>query len=368
MPSVTQHPIAGIMRGVLRAQWLHRLNEAVAAGGRRSAPHPTFPARQVSAQLAGVILEARNVRTFVLRPERRWPGFRPGQHVVVEVEIDGVRHHRAYSLSGVPGDRRIMLTVKRQPDGKVSNWLHRCLRIGDRLKLNGPAGKFALPAMHTGKLLMLSAGSGITPLMSMLRDLHAQRGRGDSGEEIAFVHSCREPAEAIFGAELRNMAAAWPSLHLTMHYTRDRGRLDVAALRQLVANFAEYRTLACGPPGFMHMVMDHWRACGLQDRLQVESFGRLEPRGAPAVAGANAVRCIRSEKMFAAAGGPLLAEAERAGLSPRYGCRIGICRSCQCRKLSGTVQNLLSGALSSAPDETIQLCISVARSGLSLDL
>jgi ferredoxin-NADP reductase len=281
----------------------------------------------------------------------------------VEVEIDGVRHRRTYSLSAAtaPG-RTTAITVKRHAGGLVSNWLHDRLAPGDVLSLGAPAGSFVLPRPLPERLLMLSAGSGVTPLMSMLRDLHQR----DYAGSVAFVHVCRDRANAIFGDELAALAERWPVLTLRTCYSAAAGRLDVAALARLVPDYATRHTLLCGPEAFMATFREHWRARGL-DRLQYERFGVAAPAAAPGKA--VEVRCLRSERVFEAPGAAaLLVEAERAGLRPPYGCRIGICHTCQCTKQSGTVENLLTGDVSSEPGERIQLCISRARSNLVLEL
>jgi ferredoxin-NADP reductase len=349
-----------------RSPWLRPLNDLHAIDDLLAQVNRTWSLGRIRARVRRVAQETPDTRTFVLRPNRNWPGFRAGQHVPVEVEIGAVRHQRIYSLSSSPADGRLVaITVKRQPGGKVSNWLHDHLQVGDVLTLGAAAGEFVLPRHAPERLLMLSAGSGITPLMSMLRELRANGYAGD----VVFVHACRSPEHAIFGAELRRLVATWPHLRLYLHYSRDGGRLDVGTLSALVPDHAERRTFLCGPQGLMAAFQDHWRARGMEDRLQLEHFGIAAPRLTADGEAAMTVRWARSQRSFTASGAaPLLVEAERAGLTPRYGCRIGICRTCQCVKLSGTVENLRTGKVSSEPGESVQLCISRARSDLVLDV
>ncbi len=361
--TLSLEPATALWRGA----WLKPLNDIDAIDDLLARVHSTWSLGRIKARVVRVIEEAPDTRTFVLRPNRNWPGFRAGQHVLVDVEIGGVRHQRSYSLSAAPtAGRRLAITVKRQPGGKVSNWLHDQVDAGDVLVVGAPSGDFVLPEPVPGRLLMLSAGSGITPLMSMLRDLHA---RGHAGD-VAFVHVCRRRDEAIFGRELERLAATWPSLRLQLHVSGDVGRLDVDSLARRVPDYAERHTLLCGPQGFMATFQRHWRARGLEDHLQVEHFGVPLPSLADISGDAGfAARCARSERVFTTRGGaPLLVEAERAGLQPRYGCRIGICHTCQCVKRSGTVENLLTGKVSAEPGEQIQLCITRARSDLVLDI
>jgi ferredoxin-NADP reductase len=347
-----------------RSPWLRPLNDISAIDDLLARVHPTWALGRIKARVVQIVRETPDTRTFVLHPNRSWPGSKSGQHVALEVEIDGVRHQRSYSLSGAPGSARVAsITVKRQPAGKVSNWLHDHLHAGDVVTLGRPAGAFVLPAPLPERLLMLSAGSGITPLMSMLRDLHQ---RGFAGD-VAFVHVCRTRADAIFGDELATLAETWPRLTLHTRVSGETGRLDAGTLARLVPDHAARHTLLCAPQEFMAMVREHWHARGLAHRLQCEQF--TVPARPVSPGEAVEVRCVRSERVFDVAGsGALLAEAERAGLHPRYGCRMGICHTCQCVKQSGTVENLLTGQISSEPNQRIQLCISRARSDLVLEL
>jgi ferredoxin-NADP reductase len=344
--------------------WLRPFNDVAAIDDLLAQVHPTWALGRIKARVRRVIVETPDTRTFVLAPNRNWPGFRAGQHVGVEVEIAGVRHQRRYSLSSAPGARVVAITVKRQAHGKVSSWLHDHLHVGGILTLQPPAGSFTLPDPLPERLLMLSAGSGITPLMAMLRTA------GDRSPcNLAFVHIARRPADAIFATELAELAATRPGLTLRHYYSEQTGRFTPAALARLVPDHGERLTLMCGPASFRATVRAHHEARGLAALLHEESFGMPSRAVTCDDAAAREVRCVRSERLFTADGEtPLLLAAERGGLRPRYGCRMGICHTCSCVKRSGTVENLLTGEISSEPGERIQLCISRARTDLTLDL
>lgn len=344
------------------ATWLHPLNDVAAIDDVLAMLHPTWALGRIKARVAAIRDEAADVKTFVLRANRRWPGHRAGQHVGVDVEIDGVRHQRRYSVASAPdGGRTFAITVKRQPGGIASSSLHERLRVGDVLAIDPPAGDFVLPNPLPTRLLMLSAGSGITPLIAMVRAL----ARRPTRVEVAFVHVSR--GSALFGAELRALAAetSWLALHL--HDTTRDGRFDPRSIATLVPDWTTRPALLCGPTSFMDACRTEWR--GHESLVHTESFG-----GHPSVRQNDAttsatVTCTRSERSFTAdAALPLLVAAEHAGLSPRFGCRMGICRSCLCRKLAGTVENALTGAVSSTPGERIRLCVSRARGDVTLDL
>jgi ferredoxin-NADP reductase len=356
-------PVVDAARRLAQSAWLRPLNDPDALNDMLAQVNPTWSLNKVKAVVVEIRQETPDTKTFVLRPNQNWIGFAAGQHVAVEVEIKGVRHHRTYSLSSAPQEQGLIcLTVKRQPNGKASNALHDDLKVGQILVLSAPNGDFVLPRELPGKVLLLSAGSGITPVMSMLRDLHW---RGYAGD-VVFIHACRKPEDAIFAAELHQLTGLMPRLRLHLHFTAEVGRLSAESLIWLVPDYAERASFLCGPQAFMEMVRARWEAEGLS--LASESFSGPQLRSRTPGAAVR-IRATRSEQSFTAPGErALLVEAESAGLSPKFGCRMGICRTCQCRKQSGTVENLLTGEVSSEPNQLIQLCVSAARSDLELDL
>ena len=347
--------------------WLHPLNDVAAIDDLLAQLHPTWSLGRIKARVRAVISETADTKTFVLRPNRNWPGFRAGQHVGVEVEIDGVRHQRRYSLSSAPRrGRGIAITVKRQPGGTVSNWLHDHIHVGDTLALEPPAGGFVLPDPLPQHLLMLSAGSGITPVMAMLRALAqtATRGRRRLRARRApsRARDLRDRARATSRRPIRGSPCTTTSRKPTAVSIRRRSR-------GLVPDYAERPTLLCGPAAFMTAFQAHYDAQGLGAHLHLESFGvpaararrrRRRGRGDPLRALGALVHRRRRDAAAVA--------AERAGLQPRYGCRMGICHTCSCVKRDGTVENLLTGEVSSEPGERIQLCICRARTDLTLEL
>lgn len=352
-------------RRVLRSPWLHPLNDTGAIDDLLALADPRWSLSEIRAEVVGRETETADTVSFRLRPNRLWTGFRAGQHAMLTVEIDGVRHQRVYSLSSDPAQRRLLrLTVKRQANGRVSGWLHERLQIGDVLRLAPAEGDFAAPA--TGPVLLLSAGSGITPMRAVLHELWA-RAAAAAALDVVHVHVCRDAPDQIFAGELAALARDWPAFRFLPWHSAERGRPTVADLLSRVPDYAQREALLCGPAGFMADVESHWAERGLAARLRLERFG-LAPRAAEDGAAAE-VRCVRSERVFAAAAGEaLLPAAERAGLTPAYGCRIGICRTCLCKKRSGSVENLVTGERSDEPGEWIRLCVSTPRSALELDL
>jgi ferredoxin-NADP reductase len=299
-------------------------------------------------RVVSVHSETADTKTFEIITPRSWPGHRAGQYVPVEVEIDGVRVRRNYSISSgasESGRRRIAITVKRVPGGRVSTWMHAHLREGDVVRLGSPAGDFVVGA-PPARLLLVGAGSGITPIAAIVRDLVA---RGEV-RDVLVIEAARTDAEAIFATELAQLADATVGLRVLSR----RGQLTPDLLEPFVANREVY---VCGPTPVMDLVTR------LAPRARVERFAA--PR--PASSHNARVHLAIAKRSVDIIDGTLLEALERAGERPAYGCRMGICNTCRCQKTSGTVEDVLTGALSSEPQE-IRLCTSIARSDLELAL
>ena len=307
--------------------------------------------------------------TLTLCPNRAWEGFRAGQFVQVAVEIDGARHQRCYSPASSEGRRsEFEITVKCHPEGLVSNFLVDRAEPGMVLGLSPAEGDFRLPRPRPDSILLVGGGSGITPLMAILRTLFAE------GYErpVALLHYAPNPARAIYREQLERLAAEHPNFRLLRSYTRAPGAGELDGhfsprhLPQAEPCFAEAETFACGPPALLDAVRGTW-ANGLERRLHVESFvpPTLVAAGAP---GEGTIRFAGSGLEVDNSGASLLEQAEGAGIAASFGCRMGICHSCTRRKLSGTHRNLITGESSSEPDEEIQLCVSAALGDLTLDL
>lgn len=351
----------------LQSSWLHPLNDTDALNDLLALANPRWSLTEIRAEVVGREQQTVDAVSFWLRPNRLWKGFHAGQHVTISVEIDGIRHTRVYSLSCDPAMPGLLtLTVKRQADGVVSNWLHDHLQVGGIVTLGEADGDFVLP-QSSSPLLLLSAGSGITPMLALLHELRARRKAGHTEQDIVFVHVCRHAGDQIFARELRELAADWPALRIETWHSASNGRPTPDALLAAVPDYAGRDTFLCGPAAFMADIEAHWASHGIAERLRLERFG-APPRKLE-TGDASEVRCARSERIFVTeAGEALLPAAERAGLKPAYGCRIGVCRTCLCHKRTGTVENLVTGERSGNGDEWIRLCVSTPRSDLELEI
>jgi ferredoxin-NADP reductase len=317
------------------------------------------------ARVESIVLETPRARTLWLRPGWGWQLHRPGQFVPVGVEIDGRILTRTYSISSTPTRMRgrVAITVAEIDGGRVSSALVRRTAPGDYLRIGLPQGVFTMPDVPPERVLFVTAGSGITPVMSMLRTF-AARGRIPSVVHLHFAPTARD---VIFGAEIARTAAKFPAYHPVVVTTREgarRGRLTNALLDAIAPDWAERDAWACGPSG----LLDAASALVRPGLLRVERFRtRLASPASDATGGS--VRFGRSKKdIEVGPNTPLLEAAERAGVDAPHGCRLGICHSCDATLVSGCVRDLRSGARIDEPGARIQPCVSAAAGHVELDL
>jgi stearoyl-CoA 9-desaturase NADPH oxidoreductase len=304
--------------------------------------------------------ETRDAATVVIRPGRDWLPHTPGQYVRIGIDVDGVRQWRAYSITSVldRADGCFTITVKAIPGGKVSNHLVHRARPGTIVQLDQATGDFVLPQQRPAKSLFVTAGSGVTPVMGMLRN-HLP-------EDVVVVHSAPTADDVIFGAELRELARTG-RIRLVERHTETDGLLDAAALAELVPDLAERSTWACGPVGLLEALEEHWSAAGIADRLYTERF-----RPTVLVTGeGGTVSFAKSGTTLKADGAtPILDAAEDAGVLMPSGCRMGICFGCVLPLREGAVRDLRNGEISTAaPGDgvLIQTCVSAAAGACDID-
>ena len=332
--------------------------------------NPVWTVRECRAQITAVAHGAEDSVTLTLRANRAWQGFRAGQFVQIGVEIDGSRRTRCYSPASAAGTGRdFELTVKRHPAGLVSNFLNDRARPGMHVSLSQADGDFQLPDELPDRLLLVSGGSGITPVMAMLRTLCAEGHRG----RITFLHYSPDPSRMPYQPELEELAWEHSNVRLVRSFTRARGageesgRFTQAQLTRVAPDVAEAETFACGPPALQNALAKAWKSHGLEGRLHIESF--IPPTlAAPSGVAGGSVHFAASGRRVENTGASLLEQAEDAGLEPQFGCRMGICHTCSCHKAAGTVKNLLTGELSSSDEEQIQLCISSPVGDVVVDI
>lgn len=329
--------------------------------------NPMWAAGEVRARIVDITREVDlpghpPVATITLQPTSTWRGHRAGQHVQLGVEVDGARRTtRVFTVSSPDskaGDR-FTITMRANPDGVVSRYLVERAEVGTMVHLSQAQGEFVLPDHVPDHIVFISGGSGITPVMSMLRSLQRRTHRG----RVTFLHYAQSPDHQIFAAELEEVRRSGYGIdvHL-LHPELGDPALSPAYLERLVPGYRDVPTWACGPAPLINAVQASYDG---SDALRVEYF---KP---PTVSNGNAegdISFTRSGATAANSGATLLEQAEAAGLTPAFGCRMGICFSCTANKLEGTVRNVLTGETSSLPDEDIRICVSSPVGDCSVDL
>lgn len=329
--------------------------------------NPLWSRREPRGRVDAVMAETPDCVTLWLRPGPGWRDHVPGQYVRVGVDVDGVRHWRTYSLTSVPGrrDGRIAITVKRIPGGVVSGHIVRNASQGMVVRLAPPTGDFVLPGEIDGPLLFVTAGSGVTPVMGMLRALAPRPG---GLPDIAHLHLAPSRDDTIFGRDLRALARRHDRFVLHEHHDDQNGLWDVADLDRRVPDWRERRTWACGPAGLLDVLTERFERAGVPERLNLERFRPVI--AADGVGGdGGQVRFLSSGKETDADGTtPLLVAGEQAGALMPHGCRMGICNSCIGRLCSGSVRDLRTGDLQHADGQMIRTCVSAAAGPVEIDL
>jgi ferredoxin-NADP reductase len=323
--------------------------------------NPLSSARQLRGVVTAVVPETPDSATIHFRPGRGWRAHEAGQYARIGVEIDGVRHWRSYSLSAPSGaDPAITVTV----GGKVSEALVRRTRPGHVLFLAPPQGDFLLPE-HPRPLLMLTAGSGLTPVMSMVRTLVGRRADAD----VVLVHSSRTLDDALFRGELAALGDH-PGLRVVHRVTSSDGRIDLSTTRDLDGLVPDWRARAayvCGPAEMLDAATELWSSADVPGQLTVERFAPVLLEGAGGQGGL--VTFETSDKEVDADGStPLLEVGEDAGVVMPSGCRMGICQTCLTPLLSGQVRDLRTGEVHGDDGQLIQTCISAAAGPVHLEI
>jgi ferredoxin-NADP reductase len=329
--------------------------------------NPLWSTRELRGRIERVERETPDSVTVLIKPGWDWPGHRPGQYVRLGIEVDGIHHWRAYSLTSSPGraDGCIAITPKLVPEGKVSPFLFNRARAGAIVRLGGVEGTFTLPDPLPERLLFISAGSGITPIMSMLRSIASQKRLVD----VVHVHCARTSETVIFGEELRGLASAHSGYRLHERITGEQGRVAADQLEELCNDWREREAFLCGPAGLLETMRARWQRDGELERLHVEHFQPHEQIGdAERGAGGTVRFCSSGVEVLSDGEQPILASGESAGVTLPYGCRMGICHSCVGRLRSGQVRDLRTGRVHGQPGEMLQTCINAPEGAVEIDL
>lgn len=328
--------------------------------------NPLWSTRELRGRIERIDRETPDTVTVLIRPGFEWEGHRPGQYLRIGVVVDGVHHWRAYSLTSEPDrpDGCISITPKLVDAGKVSPYLVHRARAGDVVRLGGVEGTFVLPEPPPQRVLFISAGSGITPIMSMLRSLHRRHAVGD----VVHVHSARREEEVIFADLLREIDAAHPRYRLHLRITSREGRVTPAELDRLCPDWRERHAFLSGPAAMLDAMCEHWEREGDPDLLHMERFQPVIG-GEPGLGDGGAVRFLKSGvQADCDSGTPILVGGEEAGATLPFGCRMGICHTCVGKLCNGRVRDLRTGKVHGSEGEMVRTCVNAPEGPIEIAL
>jgi stearoyl-CoA 9-desaturase NADPH oxidoreductase len=329
--------------------------------------NPLWSTQELRGRIVRIRRETPDAVTVFIKPGWEWPGHEPGQYLRIGFVIDGVHHWRAYSLTSEPGrpDGLISITPKLVDEGTVTPWLVRDAKPGTIVRLSDVEGTFTLPDPLPEKLLFMSAGSGVTPIMSMLRDLD----RREELDDVVLVHSAREPDDVIFGEELRALEKRHDGFRLHEQMTGTQGRIGPGDLDELCPDWREREAFLSGPPEMLDAMDEHWEREADCDRLHIERFQPIIGQGDGELGEGGTIKFLESDIEASSDGTqPILVSGEEAGATLPFGCRMGICHTCVGTLCSGKIRDLRTGKVSGSEGEVVRTCVNAPEGPIEIAL
>jgi ferredoxin-NADP reductase len=327
--------------------------------------NPLWSSRELRGRIEKVERETDDAATLVIRPGWGWRyDHRPGQYVGIGVQVSGKFQWRSYSVSSAPrrSGRTIAITVRAMPEGFISSHLVNGLEPGTIVRLALPEGDFVLPDPPPEKVLFLVGGSGVTPVMAMLRTLD----RRGSMPDVVLHYSSPTEDRMLFREELERLDGKYDELTVHKLYTETDGMLELADLDDLCPDWRERETYACGPGPMLDAITEHFESAEIDERLHLERFS-LELGGDGGEGGTVTFR--NTGKTVDVDGATTVLEAgEEAGIGMPYGCRMGICHTCTLTLVSGKVRDLRNGDEFDSPNEPVQTCVTAAVGACTFDI
>jgi stearoyl-CoA 9-desaturase NADPH oxidoreductase len=331
--------------------------------------NPLWSARELRGKVIEVIPETDDAATLVIKPGWGFAAdYQPGQYVGIGVSLDGKWHWRSYSISSVPGGidaaprtaGTITITVKAMPEGFMSEHLVRGLEPGTIVRLALPQGDFVLPDPPPAKVLFWTGGSGITPVMSMLRTLD----RRGTMPDVVHIHSAPSENQAIFRDERLSLAKAHPTLRLVENFDDEHGILDVSKLDVACPDWRERQTWVCGPTPMLEAAEKQWDSARLGKALHLERFSANLTTSAE---GGHVVFATSGKEVDLDGATTILEAGEAAGITMPFGCRMGICHTCVIPLKKGIVKDLRNGA-EYQENQGVQTCVTAAAGDCVLEI
>jgi ferredoxin-NADP reductase len=327
--------------------------------------NPLWSTRVLRGRVDKVVKETDTAATLVIKPGWGWSWkHQPGQYVGIGVDVDGKWQWRSYSLTTPPQKSpkgHIAITVKAMPEGFLSKHLVDGLAPGTVVRLELPKGEFVLPDPPPPKMLFITGGSGITPVMAMLRTMD----RRGTMPDVVLAHSAPNEGEVIFADEIKELDTKYDSLRLHMQYTETSGHFQFSQLDEICPDWRERQAWACGPEPLLDAAEEHWEENDLEDNLHLERFAAKLSGEAEG----GHITFSKSGKETDIDGAKTLMEAgEELGIEMPYGCRMGICHTCTVPLVSGTVRDLRNGNEYDEHDEKIQTCVTAAAGDVVIEV
>jgi stearoyl-CoA 9-desaturase NADPH oxidoreductase len=353
---VVRSVVARMTTPLLPDDYLHMIN-------------PLWSARELRGKVVEVIPETDDAATLVIKPGWGFAAdYQPGQYVGIGVNLDGKWHWRSYSISSVPAGEAesthskgtIAITVKAMPEGFMSEHLVRGLQAGTIVRLALPQGDFVLPDPPPAKVLFWTGGSGITPVMSMLRTLD----RRGTMPDVVHIHSSPSRDEAIFRDERLALASKHSRLRLVENFDDEHGRLDANKLDKACPDWRERQTWVCGPGPMLEAAEKHWEKAKLGKALHVERFSAQLTTSAE---GGHVTFATSGKEADLDGATTILEAGEAAGITMPFGCRMGICHTCVIPLKKGTVKDLRNGA-EYQENQGVQTCVTAAAGDCVLEI
>lgn len=346
--------VARVTTPLLPDDYLHMVN-------------PLWSARELRGKIIEVVPESGDAATLVIKPGWGWSfSYQAGQYVGIGVRVDGKWHWRSYSISSSPdsSSRRrgghLTITVKAMPEGFLSEHLVRGLEPGTIVRLALPQGEFVLPDPPPAKILFWTGGSGITPVMSMLRTLD----RRGTMPDVVHIHSSPTMNAAIFRDERLSLAARRDGLQMIENFDDEHGILTADRLPEVCPDWKTREAWVCGPAPMLAAAERRWEYAKLTRRLHLERFSAVLTTSAEG----GRVTFATSGKATEVDGATTLLETgEAAGIKMPFGCRMGICHTCIIPLKKGMVKDLRNGA-EYHENTGVQTCVTAAAGDCVLEI
>jgi stearoyl-CoA 9-desaturase NADPH oxidoreductase len=351
--TVKKSPFNFLLNAVLEPRdadfWLQKIN-------------PLWSVEQALGKIVHKDPSAQDTVSFTLKTNKHFQMGEAGQHHPVFVVVNGVRYERTYSLSKIDSEH-VLLTVKKVTGGKVSTWLLDHAQIGDILELGQPFGDMTLPKT-TAPLLLLAAGSGITPMYSLLQSLVQTQQITD--QNVTLLYWVKTQADAVFLKQFQAWAQQYSNFNFQLLCTQEApqaARLNAEHLA-LVTDLEQATVYACGPSGFVQQVETVFKQA---KAIATEAFS-ITTSSSAEVGFVNVTLTQSKQVLTIPKGQSILVSLEQQNIKPKHGCRMGICNKCACNKVEGSTANILNGSQNAEPGNLLKICVNSAQSDLIIDL